>query len=278
MSYQRGNTMDRKYVCGCDVGSTCGKAVIMDTDGNLLGRAIVRSKIDPEETARLAVCGAMKELPDIRGVPDLSYIIGTGYGGNQVPFADENISEISCHAMGVHITDRNVRTIIDIGGQDIKGIRLEPDGSVGNFVMNDKCAAGTGRFFENMARAFETSVEEFSKMSLDARGIVSISSQCTVFAETEVVSLVAKKKPPADIAAGIERSVAKRCYTLLLKAGIELEVTMSGGCAKNEGLRQALEKILKLKIAPLSLDPQLMGALGACEFARKKALVNGRGT
>lgn len=270
--------MSQKYVCGCDVGSTCGKAVVMDLGGNILGSSIVRSKIDPEETSWLAAGDAMKGVPGIRDVSDFAYIIGTGYGGNQVPFANENISEISCHAMGVHITDRDVRTIIDIGGQDIKGIRLEDDGSVGNFVMNDKCAAGTGRFFENMARAFDTSVENFSTMSLDATGIVSISSQCTVFAETEVISLVAKKKNPADIAAGIERSVAKRCYTLLLKAGIEPKVTMSGGCAKNEGLKKALEKILRLEIVELSTDPQLMGALGACEFARKKALVNGRGS
>lgn len=269
-------TMGKKYVCGCDVGSTCGKAVIMDLDGNILASTIMRSKVDPEETARLAVRDAVEQVPDLESVDALSYVVGTGYGGNQVPFADENISEISCHAMGIHVTDPGVRTIIDIGGQDIKGIALDDKGSVENFVMNDKCAAGTGRFFENMARIFELSVADFSKLPLEADHIVNITSQCTVFAETEVISLIAKKQRPANIAAGIERSVAKRCYTLLLKVGTEPKITMTGGCAKNIGLKLALEKILHTEIVELQTDPQLMGALGACEFARKRALTSAK--
>ena len=265
--------MGENYICGCDVGSTYGKAVIMDLDGSMVGSSIVRSKIDPEETSKLAVQEAMKNIPGLKTFSDFAYMVGTGYGRNRVPFANENISEISCHAMGVHITNPAVRTIIDIGGQDLKGIRIDEDGSVNNFAMNDKCAAGTGRFFENMARAFEISLEEFSNLSLRAKEALPITSQCCVFAETEVISLVAQKKDPADIAAGIQVSVAKRCYTLLKKAGIELEVTMTGGCAKNAGLKKELEKILKLKLVELSTDPQLMGALGACEFARKKRLV-----
>jgi activator of 2-hydroxyglutaryl-CoA dehydratase len=124
-----------------------------------------------------------------------------------------------------------------------------------------------------MARAFEMDLAEFSEMSLQAKTIIPITSQCSVFAETEVISLVAQKKNPADIAAGIQNSVAKRCFTLLKSAGVEREVTMTGGCAKNRGLKMALEKVLKFGIVDLSTDPQLMGALGACEFARKKALV-----
>lgn len=265
--------MNKKFVCGCDVGSTCGKAVIMDMSGAILASSIVRSVIDPTETAHNAIDEALKNRPELDCAINLAYTVGTGYGGHEVPFANENISEISCHAMGVHLTAPNVHTVIDIGGQDIKGIYINSDGSVGNFVMNDKCAAGTGRFFENMARAFGVEVDEFSRLSLDARSVVNISSQCTVFAETEVVSLIAKRKAPADIAAGIELSVAKRCYTLLLKVGIESDVTMTGGCAKNEGLRKALEKTIHEPIVMLKTDPQLMGALGACEFARKKALL-----
>lgn len=265
--------MGHKYACGCDVGSTCGKAVIMDETGRVVGSAIVRSKIDPEETAMQAVREAMDSVPEVNGLSDFGFVVGTGYGGNQVPFANENISEISCHAMGVHVTDPDVRTIIDIGGQDIKGIFVAADGAVSNFVMNDKCAAGTGRFFENMARAFECSVEDFSKLSLKAQSVTNITSQCTVFAETEVISLIAKKKNPADIAAGIEKSVAKRCYTLLLKVGIEPKLTMTGGCAKNIGLQEALEKVIRMEVTQLKTDPQLMGALGACEFARKKMLL-----
>lgn len=262
--------MDKRFVCGCDVGSTYGKAVIMDMDGKIAGSSIVRSKLDPEETSRRTIAEAMKDIPD---AGEFAYLVGTGYGRNMVPFADENISEISCHAMGVHVVNPDIKTIIDIGGQDLKGIGINTDGSVKNFAMNDKCAAGTGRFFESMARAFEISLTEFSDLSLEAKGIINITSQCSVFAESEVISLVAQQKSSADIAAGIQASVAKRCFTLLKSAGIDREVTMTGGCAKNLGLKKALEKILKLEIIQLSTDPQLMGALGAAEFARRKAMV-----
>lgn len=265
--------MKTNYVCGCDVGSTYGKAVIMDLDGRIVGTSIVRSKIDPEETSKLSIAEAMKGIEGLSDMGDFAYLVGTGYGRNRVPFANENISEISCHAMGVHITNPAVKTIIDIGGQDLKGITIDENGSVKHFAMNDKCAAGTGRFFEGMARAFEVDLQEFSDMSLKAKEILPITSQCSVFAETEVISLVAQKKNPNDIAAGIQASVAKRCFTMLKSAGIEREVTMTGGCAKNKGLKQALEKILKFQVTELSTDPQLMGALGACEFARKNALV-----
>lgn len=264
--------MTRALVCGCDVGSTYGKAAIMDLDGNLLGSSTIRSKIDPEETSKLAILEAIKTVPEVNDINQFAYLVGTGYGRNRVPFANENISEISCHAMGVHITNPAIKTIVDIGGQDMKGISLDKDGSVKHFAMNDKCAAGTGRFFENMARAFEMELDTFSDISLQAKQIIPITSQCSVFAETEVISLVAQKKNPADIAAGIQASVAKRCFTMLKSAGIEREVTMTGGCAKNKGLKVELEKILKFKIVELTTDPQLMGALGACELARKKAL------
>ncbi len=269
--------MSTNFVCGCDVGSTYGKAVIMDLDGKILGSSIVRSKIDPEETSKLAIAEAIKDIDSITSVNDFVYMVGTGYGRNRVPFANENISEISCHAMGVHITNPAIKTIVDIGGQDLKGITIDENGSVKHFAMNDKCAAGTGRFFEGMARAFEVDLQEFSDMSLKAKQILPITSQCSVFAETEVISLVAQKKNPNDIAAGIQASVAKRCFTMLKSAGIEREVTMTGGCAKNMGLKKSLEKILGFEVVPLTTDPQLMGALGACEFARKKALVSKAG-
>ncbi len=267
--------MEKNYVCGCDVGSTYGKAAIMDLEGRVLGTSIVRSKLDPEKTSLLSVEEAIRNCNgscSIRGLEDFVCIIGTGYGRNRVPFADENISEITCHAMGVHITNPQVRTIVDIGGQDMKGIRIDADGSVRHFAMNDKCAAGTGRFFEAMIRAFECSFEEFSELSLKARQIVPITSQCSVFAESEVVSLVAQKKNISDIAAGIQASVAKRCFTMLKSAGIEQEVTMTGGCAKNLGLKKGLEKLLGFNIAQLDTDPQIIGSLGAVEFARRKAL------
>jgi predicted CoA-substrate-specific enzyme activase len=266
--------MNTAFVCGCDVGSTYGKAVIMDLEGNILGTSIVRSKIDPEETSNLTITEAMKGIEGLTSTSSFAYLVGTGYGRNRVPFANENISEISCHAMGVHITNPAIKTIVDIGGQDLKGITIDENGSVKHFAMNDKCAAGTGRFFEAMARAFEVDLQQFSDMSLEAKKIVPITSQCSVFAETEVISMVAQKKNPNDIAAGIQASVAKRCFTMLKSAGIEREVTMTGGCAKNLGLKKALEKVLGFEVVAITeTDPQLMGAVGACEFARKKALI-----
>ncbi len=259
-----------KIYCGCDVGSTYGKTVVIDENGKVLASSIVRSKIDPEDTSNLSINEAIKDLDSVNSYKDFHYLVGTGYGRNKVPFADENVSEISCHAMGVFLTNPKVRTIVDIGGQDMKGISVDLDGTVKSFAMNDKCAAGTGRFFENMARTFELTIDDFSKLSLKSTKVVPVTSQCSVFAESEVVSLVAEKNAKEDIAAGIQTAVAKRCITLLRKVGCEEGVTMTGGCAKNLGLKKALEDIMKTKLVNLSLDPQLMGALGAAEFARKK--------
>ena len=260
-----------KYFGGCDVGSTYTKAVILDENGKMVADTTIRSKINSEQSA----IAAMEEVCKQAGLKDskeLSYLIGTGYGRNKVPFADENISEISCHAMGVHVADPSVKAIIDIGGQDVKGIAVDKDGTVLNFAMNDKCAAGTGRFFEAMARAFEMDLTEFSRLSLKAKNVIPITAQCTVFAESEVISLVGEGKPMDEIAAGIELSVAKRCFVMSKKAGATDRITLTGGCAKNDGLKAAIEKVLKLKVIDLPIDPQLIGALGAAEFARQKAL------
>ena len=215
---------------------------------------------------------AVALVDGLNSADELDYLIGTGYGRNKVPFADENISEISCHAMGVHIAAPDVKAIIDIGGQEVKGIAIDTDGTVLNFSMNDKCAAGTGRFFESMARAFEMSLDEFSKLSLAAKNVITITAQCAVFAESEVISLVGEGKPMEEIAAGIELSVAKRCFVMAKKAGVVDSVTLTGGCAKNDGLKQAIEKVLKVKAVELPIDPQLMGALGAAEYARQKGM------
>ena len=233
-----------------------------------------RSRINPVLSAQDALDEAVAQVEGLDSPEQLSYLIGTGYGRNKVPFADENISEISCHAMGVHVTDPNVKAIIDIGGQDVKGIAIDSDGTVLNFAMNDKCAAGTGRFYESMARAFEMSLEEFSGLSLSAKNVIPITSQCAVFAESEVISLVGEGKPMDEIAAGIQLSVAKRCFVMAKKAGVVDSVTLTGGCAKNEGLKRAIEKVLKIKVVDLQTDPQLMGALGAAEYARQKGMKN----
>jgi len=261
-----------RYFGGCDAGSTYTKCVIIDEEGAIAASVISKSRINPVLSARDALDAAVEKVEGLGSAEDLTYLVGTGYGRNKVPFAQENISEISCHAMGVHVTDPDVKAIIDIGGQDVKGIAIDTDGTVLDFSMNDKCAAGTGRFFETMAGAFEMSLDEFSRLSLKARNVIPITSQCTVFAESEVVSLVGEGKPMDEIAAGIELSVAKRCFAMAKKAGASDSLTLTGGCAKNDGLKQAIERVLKVKVIDLPVDPQLMGALGAAEFARQKGM------
>lgn len=261
-----------KYFGGCDVGSTYTKCVIIREDGSIASTITIRSKINSEESATEALKQAIEAIEDLKSAKELTYLIGTGYGRNKVPFADENISEISCHAMGVHMVNPNVKAIIDIGGQDVKGIAIDTDGTVKNFAMNDKCAAGTGRFFEAMAHAFEVSLEEFSELSLSAKNVIPITAQCTVFAESEVITLVGEGKARDEIAAGIQLAVAKRCFVMAKKAGATESITLTGGCAKNKGLKKAIEKVLKIKVVELEVDPQLMGALGAAEFARQKGM------
>lgn len=261
----------KKYFGGCDVGSTYTKSVILDEKGEIVAHNTIRSKINSEESAKTSLEEVLEQI-ELKDFSDLNYLIGTGYGRNKVPQANENISEISCHAMGVHVTNPQVKAVIDIGGQDVKGISIDKDGTVKSFAMNDKCAAGTGRFFESMANAFELTLPEFSELSLSAKNVIPITAQCTVFAESEVITLVGEGKPRDEIAAGIQQAVAKRCFVMAKKAGAIDSITLTGGCAKNEGLKRAIEHVLKLKVIELTTDPQLMGALGAAEYARQKAL------
>lgn len=258
-----------RYYGGCDVGSTTGKAVILDQQG-VVASSLVPSNMDPEETSRMALDAALKQVPQLGGIEDLARLVGTGYGRLEVPFADENISEISCHAAGAYFCDPAIRTIVDIGGQDVKAIAVNDDGTVREFAMNDKCAAGTGRFFEAMARIFQIDLDEFSTLSLGARKGIPVTSQCSVFAETEVISLISKRHPPEEIAAGIQVAVAKRVFSLARRVGISNKLTVTGGCAKNRGLLKELARILNVEVAPFSVDPQLIGALGAAVLARRR--------
>ncbi|HQG31491.1 MAG TPA: acyl-CoA dehydratase activase [Deltaproteobacteria bacterium] len=260
-----------KFFGGCDVGSTTGKAVIMN-GSTMVASAIIPSEIDPEETAVSVLEKACSQVQGLSSYKDLAYLVGTGYGRNEVPFAHENISEISCHAMGVFHCNAEIKTIVDIGGQDMKTITVNHDGSVLEFAMNDKCAAGTGRFYEAMARVFRMDLDRFSALSLQARNVIPVTSQCSVFAESEVISLLAKRNPPEDIAAGIQAAVSKRCFTLLKRIGMKPLVTVTGGCAKNQGLIKSLSRIINMQVTPLPIDPQIIGALGAAVFAMRKGL------
>lgn len=257
------------YVLGIDVGSASSKAVVFK-DGAFYAGTVVQAGTGTSGPDRV-----LKDILASTGLTmnDIKRTIATGYGRFSLDFVDKQISEISCHAKGVHYVFPKARTILDIGGQDVKAIAIDDKGTVQNFYMNDKCAAGTGRFFESMARAFEMSLDDFSKLSLSAKNVIPITAQCAVFAESEVISLVGEGKPMDEIAAGIELSVAKRCFVMAKKAGVVDSVTLTGGCAKNEGLKQAIEKVLKVKVVELPVDPQLMGALGAAEYARQKGRV-----
>ena len=255
------------YTMGVDIGSASSKAVILKD-----GKDVLAAEVVQVGTGSTGPKKAMEMAFEKSGVKEeeIDFIIATGYGRFSLEDADKQMSEISCHAKGIYHLVPTARTIIDIGGQDVKGIAIDTDGTVLNFAMNDKCAAGTGRFFESMARAFEMSLDEFSNLSLTAKNVIPITAQCAVFAESEVISLVGEGKPMEEIAAGIQLSVAKRCFVMAKKAGAADSVTLTGGCAKNEGLKKAIEKVLKINVVDLPTDPQLMGALGAAEYARQK--------
>jgi len=258
-----------KYWAGCDVGSTTGKAVIID-DSKVVATSLVPSTLDPEKTALQALKAAIDQVPDLESHEACEYLVGTGYGRLEVPFANENISEITCHAVGACHLDPSIRTLVDIGGQDLKAIATSEDGTVKEFAMNDKCAAGTGRFFESMARTFQITLQEFSQLSLKSKNPTSITAQCSVFAESEVVSLIAKKTLPEDIAAGAQQAVARRVLAMARRVGINPKFAISGGCAKNEGLLKVLEKRLDVPLARIDFDPQLIGALGAALMAKRR--------
>ena len=265
--------MTGKYYGGCDVGSTTGKAAILDENGTMVASAIVPSEIDPEITSIKALENACGQVSGLGTYKNLARIVGTGYGRNEVPFANENVSEISCHAMGTFYCNRDIKTIVDIGGQDVKTVSIADDGSVLEFAMNDKCAAGTGRFLEAMSRIFRMDLDKFSLLSLDAARVIPVTAQCSVFAESEVISLLARKSPPEEVAAGINAAVSKRCFSLLKRIGMRPLVTVTGGCAKNRGVVKALAKAINMEVTALPVDPQIIGALGAAVFGRR----NGRG-
>ena len=255
-------------VGGCDVGSATGKAVVMK-DGEIASYVIIPSTTKPEVTARTVMDEAL-EKAGLSSLEDLGYIVGTGYGRLKVPFANENVSEITCHARGAHWLCPTVRTVVDIGGQDCKVMSMDDEGKVIEFVMNDRCAAGTGRFFEAMARALDCGLEGLSSLSLQSQNPATITSQCSVFAESEVITLINEGVELVDIAAGLHNSIAGRLNSMVRRVGLVEDVALTGGCAKNEGLAKALEEKLGVSVKKLPQDPQIAGAIGAALIAREK--------
>lgn len=251
---------------GIDIGSTTTKAVVLGPGRTLLGHAVRPTGGNNRKAAELVLEQALAESGVAREA--VGQIFTTGYGRENIPFANRHITEITCHATGVHSVFPDARTIIDIGGQDTKGIQIDAEGKVVEFVMNDKCAAGTGRFLDVMAHALGMRVDELGHVAGQATNRVKISSMCTVFAESEVVSLVAKGVHTADIVWGIHQAVAERSVILLKRLRYAQPIAMSGGVAYNRGLVSSLEEKLETTLK-IPEHPQIMGALGAAALAQR---------
>ena len=255
------------YVMGIDSGSTSTNAVIMDQDRKIKAFSVVRTGAKSGVSAERALNDVLEKAGLTR--EDISWIVSTGYGRVSIEFADENVTEISCHGKGAHYFNPKIRTILDIGGQDSKAIRLNENGEVKDFVMNDKCAAGTGRFLEMIARTLEVSLDELGAIALTSREKIEITSMCSVFAESEVISLIANNKEKADIADGVCHAIANKASGLLRRVGMEPEFMMTGGVAKNPGVVRAVEEKIGSKLY-ICEEPEIVGAAGAAVYALEK--------
>jgi predicted CoA-substrate-specific enzyme activase len=254
------------YTMGLDVGSTTSKCVIL-----LDGKKIAGSSIVSAGTGTKGPDRAREEALAAAGIEqkDIAFLMATGYGRNNVSCADAQMSELSCHAAGVAAQFPEAKTIIDIGGQDAKAIHIGKGGKIGRFLMNDKCAAGTGRFLSVMATVLDVNISELEKLDELSKNRIEISSTCTVFAESEVISYLSDNVAKEDIIAAIHRSVATRVGSLVMRLGVEDDVVMTGGVAQNAGVVRALEKEIgtKINVSPIA---QLNGAYGAALFAFEK--------
>lgn len=255
---------------GVDAGSTATKVVVMDVDKDqILGVSLRHTGADVEETANEVIEATLKAAGV--SIKDLDYVLSTGWGRRSVSCANSTKSEIMCHAAGAFHTIPQTRSVIDIGGQDSKAISLDDQGTVVDFVMNDKCAAGTGRFLETLAGILEINLEEIGTLAIRSDNPILISSTCVVFAETEVVAHRAKKEKLEDIVAGVVQSLIKRVITMAHQIKVRPEVVFTGGPAKNPGLVKYLEKELGQKLY-VPEDPQIVGAIGAALLAKEEAL------
>ena len=256
--------MGKGYFAGIDSGSTSTDVVILNKDKEIVTGIILPTGAGAAIGAERALEEALKDANLQR--EDIDALVTTGYGRTAIQEGDKSITEITCHARGAHYLNPEVRTVVDIGGQDSKVIRLDETGAVVNFVMNDKCAAGTGRFLEMMARTMEMSLDKMSVTGLQYDEDITISSMCTVFAESEVVSLIAQNKKTDDIVHGLNKAVAAKTASLAKRVGGEDKYMMTGGVSKNQGLVRTLEEKLGTELV-ISDKAQLCGALGAALFA-----------
>ena len=255
---------DQQVTAGIDIGSLTTDAVILKGD-----RVLAYTIVPTLSSAESAAISAYESALDIAGLNegDVANVISTGYGRASIDFADKAITEITCHALGARYLFPQARSVIDIGGQDSKLIRLSDEGRVEDFAMNDRCAAGTGRFLEVMARALDTDLESLGQLSALSVQDIRISSTCTVFAESEVVALVAGGVPKEDIINGLHSSVAERIHAMATRLRAQPPFVMTGGVAKNSGVIAALRMRLNADLL-LPDEPQIVGAIGAAITAR----------
>ncbi len=254
-------------VAGCDVGSLTAKAVIMKGNKILAGE-VKRVQANPEESADEIMGIALNKAG--LSLNDIHYCVGTGYGRKKIPFVNESVSEITCHGKGAQWLIPSVRTIIDIGGQDCKATKMDKDGNIVKFLTNDKCAAGTGRFLEVMAELLNVDLGDLGSLTSKAKERLELSATCTVWAQSEVVYHINDQKSVADIGAAVNLTMANRMALLANRLGVEKDVCMTGGVAKNVGVKKELERLINVKIRKIRKDPQLVGAIGAAILAQEK--------
>lgn len=271
LSQEASERLKNARVIGIDIGSRGTKAVLL-YDGKLY-TALTASGVSSQDTADKLIEKLLREA-QIR-LEDIACIGATGYGRIALKFSKiplQVVTEITCHAMGGHLMQPDTRTILDIGGQDSKAIKVDPDnGRVIDFVMNDKCAAGTGRFLEKIAMLLELGLDELGDCAIKSDKPIEISSQCVVFAESEVVSLRANGYKKEDIAAGIHLATARRVKNLLRRVGLDSVILFTGGVSKNPGMRKAVEEVIERKLGETKMDTVFAGALGAAAYADEYA-------
>lgn len=258
-------------VAGCDVGSLTAEAVIIKDD-SIISARIMGVKANSTRSATVVMEAALKQAG--LSMNALAYCCSTGYGRFNIPFANMNKSEISCHGLGAFHADNTIRTVIDIGGQDCKVISIDTNGMVRDFIMNDKCAAGTGRNLELLAKVIDVKLDQLGPLSLKSRKPAVINNRCSIFMELEVINHLYRKKKITDISYGINEAVAKRVAVLSRAISLKKQVTITGGVSKNTGVVRCLESITETTFKPLPLDPQLIGAYGAALFALKELQKN----
>jgi len=253
-----------EYVAGIDVGSTQAKGVILDEQGALVGRAILDMETNMSTAAATVFERVLAETK--LNASDIAFTVATGYGRYRVTFGDLQVTEISCHARGAVAEFPGTRTVLDIGGQDTKAIRIGDSGEVTDFSMNDKCAAGTGRFLGAASFALEMPLSELGPLALKSTMPVKITTTCTVFAESEIIGHLAKGYLPEDVLMGMHYSIATRCASLVRRVGLAPEVTFSGGVSRNVAMVALLQEVLGTPLN-VSSQSQFMGAIGAALYA-----------